>query len=63
MERVFGWVWVALCVAGIVAVAVGAHWHWFTAAASALMAWGCFAEAKERDGELAAGVGGQGKIG
>ena len=31
MERVFGWMWVALCVAGIVAVAVGAHWHWFTA--------------------------------
>lgn len=30
MERVFGWIWVALGVTGIVAVAVGAYWHWFT---------------------------------
>ena len=47
MERVFGWIWVALGVAGIVAVAMGAYWHWFTVGASALMAWCCFHEAHE----------------
>ena len=47
MERVFGWIWVALGVTGIVAVAVGAYWHWFTVCVCAVMAWCCFHEARE----------------
>lgn len=47
MERVFGWIWVALGVTGIVAVAVGAYWHGFTVGVCAVMAWCCFHEAHE----------------
>lgn len=49
MERVFGWIFTALGVTGIMAVAVGAYWHWFTVGMCALMAWCCFHEAREED--------------
>ena len=47
MERVFGWIWVALGVTGIVAVAVGAYWHGFTVGVCAVMALCCFHEAHD----------------
>lgn len=47
MERVFGWIFTALGMTGIVAVAVGAYWHWFTVVVSVVMAWCCFHEARK----------------
>lgn len=44
MERVFGWVFAALGVVGY-----GAYCHWFTVGACTLLAWLCFAEAREED--------------
>lgn len=48
MERVFGWVFAALGVCALVGVVFyGASWHWFAVGACMLLAWLCFAEARE----------------
>lgn len=48
IERVFGWVFVALGLVGIIGiVGYGATWQLLMVGACALMAWSCFSEARK----------------
>lgn len=43
IERVFGWIFVAVGLMGLVGVVgCGAWWHWFTVVMCAVIAWCCF---------------------
>lgn len=48
IERVFGWLFVALGLVGIIGiVGYGATWQLLMVGACALMAWSCFSEARK----------------
>lgn len=47
-DLIFGWIFTVLGVCALVGVVFyGASWHWFTVGACTLLAWLCFAEARE----------------
>ncbi len=53
-DLIFGWIFTVLGVCGLVGIVFyGAYWHWFTVGACTLMAWLCFAEAKEEGAKKA----------
>ena len=45
--RLFGWIFTALGVCGLVAVVSGATWHWFTMVVCGVMAWVSFSEGRK----------------
>lgn len=47
-DLIFGWIFTVLGVCALVGVVgYGAYWYWFTVGACTLLAWLCFAEARE----------------
>jgi hypothetical protein len=47
-DLIFGWISTVLVVCALVGVVFyGASWHWFTVGACTMLAWMCFADARE----------------